>query len=934
MFRIVTISAICIIALTDKAQDLPSNRWHKETDKKYSAVGTLPLKTGTISPEAFTNCSDSTSVDTEAGKVRIRVDKAARYDSSFCLKLTEIPLDRSFHFTADTSSSRNMNGYLSVKLFRDGREIGRNESTYAVVRKKRLFVDFNTGNADQIELLCRVKQGRIDIGTEVSFENLIIEEGRHQNPEKTTQPRFTCVPGYENCSIYINHCTAVDSSEFFGRVKCRKKGDDGWKTAPPLVYIPDERTARSSIFRLNENTEYDLQITIVDAGENEIINGHFQTKTTKLPISKEIILGPTNFSGRLIPTESGTPNGYIRYSAEPGFILKGAEGLEDVIHLEDLHHIILDGLTIRGGKRFGITVSGSENISILNCDISQFGQEGTPVLSMGYKYCAEGETLRDIAGIRIVDSGRMLIERNFIHDTRGKTCPWFYSHPDGPFGILLYSTGDVTLRYNDIIGSDEFRWNDVIGGYYNGSEFGSFYRDASIYGNFLAFANDDGIELDGGQMNCRFYRNRVEGTLCGISTAPCLLGPTYIFENLFCNPGDEFQVANYALKNNFASYGKGQLQYFNNTIHGCWSGFSGYYSIPTKLDYPNELKALTRNNIFNITGNYYDTGAFSLQNDFNFNLFWNPDNLISASTLKNALSRGYDADSLTADPEFLDPAAGDFQLSSNSPAIRAGAPIPGLFEDKPNIGALQAELSQLPYRPSPLAASKNQLNFTYESKTHNQKIHIKVTGSQAEKFTIKQPVNNDFFLVSPSTGTAVPGRDAELSITLRPEHTPGAKVYSGAFLVCDARGYTRPVSVRADLRGNITKVHTSRRSVIYGQVSKMDKTGKCFIEFDVQSPGNYFLFGYMSQTPLDVMMKRAGDKASQRTRFYGITGSSQTTWHAISSALYTTVPYLPTHFTKGKHTLAITPYRGMPYKIERIALAAAPEEMLYSPFTE
>jgi hypothetical protein len=898
---------------------------------------TIPFKTGEIRPDEFTNCSPTTTVEMSAKTLSIQVDKPDRFHSAVRLQLDSIPPSQDFHFAADAISNRSMNGYISAKLFRNGREIGRKESTSASPQKKRLFIDFNTGNADLIVLLCRVRQNRDDIGTQVQFEKLRIGEGNYQPADVSVQAKLECVPRYENCSVYINRCQAKNSRTFSGQVQYRKSGSERWLAAPPLVYIPDEKAARSSILKLDENTAYDVQIILDDAGRRETITGGFRTLHSQLPVAKTIVLGPDNFRGRLTPTESGSPDGYIRYTAQPGFVLDGSGDGEDVIHLENLHHLILDGLIVRGGKRFGITVAGSENIAIRNCDIARFGRTGTPDLSIGYKYCVDGEALRDIAGIRIVDSGKLLIERNYIHDTLGKTCPWFYSHPDGPFGILLQSTGGITLRYNDIIGSDRFRWNDVIGGYYNDSAFGSFYRDASIYGNFLAFANDDGIELDGGQMNCRFYQNRVEGTLCGVSTAPCLLGPVYIFENLFCNPGDEFQVANVALKNNFGSFGKGQLQYFNNTACGNWSGYSGYYSIPVKLSHPNELKALTRNNIFAITGEFYDPGAFVLPNDFDFNLFWNPSNpptALIASALSQALSTGNDSQSLTNDPKFVDPASGDFRLSPDSPAVGAGSPVRGLFEEKPDIGALQSGgLQQLPYRPTDLETSQAHLAFTWPDTT--QTIRVGVSGKHDVTFAVRQPENNDFFSVTPATGVAKPHQPAELRITLHPENMPDAKVYSGAFLIRDSQGYTRPISVRADFRGDTANVKKRRQTVVYGTVSPQDKDGKCIVEFDLPKSGDYFLFGFMSRTSTYALMRRIeGGGVFRRTRFYGVVGDKQPAWHAISVNLYTRNPYLPTTFPKGRSSFEIMPRQGAPYKIERIALAPSPEAMLDSPLVE
>ena len=55
----------------------------------------------------------------------------------------------------------------------------------------------------------------------------------------------------------------------------------------------------------------------------------------------------------------------------------------------------------------------------------------------------------------------------------------------------------------------------------------------------MAYANDDLIEIDGGQQNVLVYGNEMEQGYAGISIAPNLLGPSYIFHNHIHNLGDE-----------------------------------------------------------------------------------------------------------------------------------------------------------------------------------------------------------------------------------------------------------------------------------------------------------------------------------------------------------------------------------------------------------
>ncbi len=73
--------------------------------------------------------------------------------------------------------------------------------------------------------------------------------------------------------------------------------------------------------------------------------------------------------------------------------------------------------------------------------------------------------------------------------------------------------------------SETHWWNDAIESIANGEVSGGPYRDTDIYGNVLAFSNDDGTELDGGQISVRYWHNWIDRARCGISCVPNLSGP-------------------------------------------------------------------------------------------------------------------------------------------------------------------------------------------------------------------------------------------------------------------------------------------------------------------------------------------------------------------------------------------------------------------------
>jgi hypothetical protein len=58
--------------------------------------------------------------------------------------------------------------------------------------------------------------------------------------------------------------------------------------------------------------------------------------------------------------------------------------------------------------------------------------------------------------------------------------------------------------------------------------------------------------------------------------------------------------------------------------------------------------------------------------DSNRNVFFGYTSFVPGDTFSGWQALGYDADSIEADPQFLDPAANDYHLADGSPALTAG----------------------------------------------------------------------------------------------------------------------------------------------------------------------------------------------------------------------------------------------------------------------
>ena len=393
------------------------------------------------------------------------------------------------------------------------------------------------------------------------------------------------VPGFQVCSIEYDGGTS-------GKVRYRKTGEKTWKNAHDPVFVESEKVLRTSLLKLEEDASYDVEVT---SGNEKQISS-FRTRKFDFPVAETVYLTGKD-CGRTFKPKSGKPGAYIRYTAAPGFIFTSGKRAGIGILIENSEYIILDGLTVKGGVFNSVRIRNSKHIVITNCDISGFGQGGTFRPDIDGKYFnAKGKPIWHDAGISVRGCDDIVIERNYIHDPVTPGNSWFYSHPAGSDGIFIGDTKRAVIRYNDIVGSDKFRWNDAIAGDCNNfSLIGSCAEDAEICGNYFAFGNDDSVELDGGQKNARFFFNRIEGFYCGVSVAAVTRGPSFVYCNKITKPGDEFGLHGVALKTLCGKRIKWGIAFFyRNQAEGKPMGYpriAGSYTFPRFICRENRYPA-------------------------------------------------------------------------------------------------------------------------------------------------------------------------------------------------------------------------------------------------------------------------------------------------------------------------------------------------------
>lgn len=739
-----------------------------------------------------------------------------------------------------------------------------------------------------------------------------------------TEISLRLVPLFRGCSYYWRGDASGTVTPYF-----RSLHSSRWIAGIPPVHDRDRKEYRGSIVHLEEDCAYEFELRDAKGMVLPESRGTFRTWKNTVPVARTIVLDETNFDGHLEITAKGRPDGWIRYTAKPGFILTNPrqaankektiahDNSDAMINLRDAEYILIDNLTVRGGMSHVIHVENSSHIRIANCDIAGWGRVGVQRFDRNGRFFPVDVSVPEDyyginfdAAIHLKKSANVVIERNYIHDPLSRANSWLYAHPAGPEAVAVQMVRNTVLRYNDFIGSDEHRFNDAVEGWGNFHPQGGFNTDAEIYGNFMIFCNDDNIELDGGQQNVRCFRNRFEAALCGVSIQGCMTGPSYLYENLTSEMGDERGATQLILKTASRRSGKYAASYvFNNTFSGKGRG----------TDVLEHHRMVLYNNIFDGAGNRIAHAGRP-----------------TAETANNLLPGG-------PSPRFLDASRGRYEPAPDSPARGGGKVIPNFTGPGPvDVGAFQsASPRPLPERPLPVRLDCEKIRFKVDET--QAKVVATVAGSNfSGRYRIAKNSDFDWFTVTPDSGTVKSGDRVTFTVRLLPDRFRERPLMRGAFLIRFENGLSRPVSVYAETGWEMPlKPHKPGDVAIYlnpetadkgkkfprvnpahgpeedGCVEfpargKPEKSGSPYLlefEFDVPEEGYYglfvradvpspagahdsFFYGFDDQPMIPGSFAEA---RSGRKRWYMVAQSGpQETRSAC-------------HLTRGRHTLRISP---------------------------
>ena len=587
---------------------------------------------------------------------------------------------------------------------------------------------------------------------------------------------------YENISYYI------DYEKYNGAESCEitYRGKDGvWRKAYEPYNDKTAKQFRGSVVRLGSNQKYELKAIIRNsAGHILVQKGGTVFTLNNSPQTKEIKLSELGYvsGGLVLSGLKGSDEKWLRVVDDTGAGINGGSCIEALM-INDCEYLILDGIKVSGGYRCGICVNGnSRNIRISNCDISGWGREGVfnPKTAA---YICDGIEVNYDCGVMMMEAKNVTVEKCYIHDSRAKSNSWSGEtwaniHPKGACGIFYIVDESCVIRYNDIIGDEEKRWNDAIEGWENGAYFGGPSRDTDIYGNMIIHCCDDGIELDGGQMNVRVYDNRIERTNCGISCVPNLIGPTYIFENVIWDNHTEYKKSGRSIKIGgsdtsmhyiFGNTFDKQAQPFGNISYG---GVAAYH-------------AITRNNIIvnNKGGScYINNFAQSGVDDNDYDILY--------GVLHGYLSGGHSLE--MTKPTYIGKDTGDLRLADGSAGKGAAVKIDNFNENTgADIGALQSTDSFKPRRPVNISASAYNIAIAAgESKTVRVSADTLSGGSAA--YAMKKNHGDDWLAFGQESGRIGSGRECDIVLTATLSAKSGE---SAVVLFRLENGYSIPITV-------------------------------------------------------------------------------------------------------------------------------------------
>lgn len=217
-------------------------------------------------------------------------------------------------------------------------------------------------------------------------------------------------------------------------------------------------------------------------------------------------------------------------------------------------------------------------------------------------------------------------------------------------------------------------------------EYDDGWKDTDIYRNVCDRTTDDGIELDGMNVNLRVWENLITGSNVGFSIGPSMGGPTYIFRNTVYDIERWWSLC---IGIKYGRGSSGEVFFYHNTFHMRGSACDNKGLSIADFAGPRSSGVHLRNNIFWFPDRgiaISDAAADDLDSDYNLwydeggGTFAKYDGASYSDISALRTGTGFEINGIVGNPLFADPDGLDWTLEPGSPAIDAGVIIQG-FND-------------------------------------------------------------------------------------------------------------------------------------------------------------------------------------------------------------------------------------------------------------
>ena len=525
------------------------------------------------------------------------------------------------------------------------------------------------------------------------------------NSEPRAVPTFECVGLY-----WKPDGGSTDNACSLGY---RKAGDAEWKEAMPLWFDPNDHAGatenskeyRGSIVGLTPGTEYEVKLSL-KSGASKTLKIKTWSNDFKAAKTVEVTSGMAA-SQPLAITEGGSAEkGYVVYTPAAGVVLDGKNTAKANIIVK-APFVILRGFTAKDSAENGIVLESVTDVVIEKCDISGWGA----IAADGWGSNLDAAVYSKANGV-----ARIVIQGNKFHSPRSNANSWEEErtaekgarkskHPIGPQGITMFAPANIVVRDNEIFSDPLHKYNDTMGEVHNTSLDGFPNRDSDVYNNKISNTYDDGIELEGANMNVRAWGNYFDDVYGAVGCASTSLGPIYIFRNVMnssrkapmnTKQGDR---GAYFLKlgNENQQLTLGKINFFHNSMlqppprPGIDSPSSGGQAGIAKTGATKYQSNITSRNNIIFTREAENHAVNDPQkdptNDFDYDLF--NGQLIGASTIE--------AHGVKGKPSYDSSAKVPATLAEGSLGIDAGVKLPnfndGFSGKAPDMGAVESSFT-------------------------------------------------------------------------------------------------------------------------------------------------------------------------------------------------------------------------------------------------